>query len=52
MEMIILLFASSHLLRLEVITKPSVFQPDDEQSLSIAAEKDLVFLSLSVTLLS
>lgn len=43
MEMIILLFASSHLLRLEVITNPSVVQPDDEQSLSIAAEKDSVF---------
>ena len=50
--MIILLFASSHLLRLEVITNPSVVQPDDEQSLSIAAEKESVFPSLSVTLLS
>lgn len=49
--MIILLFASSHLLQLEVITNPSVVQPDDEQSLSIAAEES-VFLSLSVTLLS
>jgi len=50
--MIILLFASSHLLRLEVITIPSAVQPDDEQSLSIAAGKESVFLSLSVTPLS
>ena len=49
--MIILLFVSFRLLRLEVITTPSVVQPDDEQSLSIAAEES-VFLSLSVTLLS
>jgi hypothetical protein len=45
--MLILLFASSHLLRLEVITNSSVVQADDEQSLSITAEKESVFLSLS-----
>jgi hypothetical protein len=49
MEMIILLFASSHLPRLEVITNPSVVQLNDEQSLSIAAENESVFLSLSLT---
>lgn len=52
MEMIILLFASSHLLRLEVITNSPVVQADEEQSTSIVTEKESVLLSLSVTRLS
>ena len=52
MKMVIILFASLPFLSLEVITVSCVVQTDDEQSLVIAAEKELVFLSLSVTPLS
>jgi hypothetical protein len=47
MKMVILPLVSSRLLRVKVITNSSVVEAGDEQSPSIAAEKESVFLSLS-----